>query len=82
MIFRLRHLAEGSPLHTAESSSFCCGPIIRLQLLLTSPHDDAITFSYEDVAFSDTDFHRADTAPSWAHNEAAARQVLLNLILR
>ena len=45
-----------------------CGPIIRLRLLLTPSHDDAITFGYEVVAYPDTDFHRADTAPSWAHD--------------
>ncbi len=45
-----------------------CGPIIRLRLLLTPSHDDAITFSYGVVVSSDTDFHRADTTPSWAHD--------------
>ncbi len=71
MIFRLRHLAEGSPIRTIESSSLICGPIARFQLLLTPPRDDAITFSYEAVAYSDTDLHRADTTPSRAHNETA-----------
>jgi len=73
--FRLRHFVEGSPLHTAESSSSSCGPIFRLQLLSTPPRDDAVTFGYGAVVFSDTDLHRADKAPSWAHNEAATRQV-------
>jgi len=66
--FRLRHLVEGSPPHTAESSSFCCGPIFHLQLLPTPPHDDAVTFGYGAVVFSDTDLHRADKTPLWAHN--------------
>jgi len=29
---------------------------------------DAVTFGYGVVASSDTDLHRADEAPSWAHN--------------
>ena len=66
--FRFRHLVEGSSLHAAESSSSSCGPTVRLQLLLTPSHDDAITFSYGAVAYSDTDLHRVDTAPSWAHD--------------
>jgi hypothetical protein len=37
-------------------------------LLLTPSRDDAITFGYGVVVSSDTDLHRADTAPSWAHN--------------
>ena len=66
--FRLRHLVEGSPSHAAESSSSSCGPFFRLQLLPTPPHDDAVTFGYGAVVFSDTDLHRAVKAPSWAHN--------------
>ena len=65
--FRLRHLVEGSPSHAAESSSSSCGPFFHLQLLPTPPHDDAVTFGYGAVVFSDTDLHRADKAPSWAH---------------
>jgi hypothetical protein len=44
------------------------------RLLSTPPHGDAVTFGYGDMASSDTDSHRADMAPSWAHNEAAPRQ--------
>jgi hypothetical protein len=40
------------------------GPTVRLRLLPTSPHDDAVTFDYEALAYSGTDFHRADVAPS------------------
>jgi len=65
---------QTSPFSRRLVVSYCriefvpCGPIVRLRLLLTPPHDDAITFSYEVVAYPDTDFHRADTAPSWAHH--------------
>jgi len=37
-------------------------------LLSTPPHGDAVTFSYGAVAYSDTDFHRANMAPSRAHD--------------
>ena len=66
--FRLRHLVEGSPSHAAESSSLSCRPIFHLQLLPTPPHGDAVTFGYGAVVYSDTDLHRADKAPSWAHD--------------
>jgi hypothetical protein len=66
--FRLRHLVAGSSRHLAESRSSSCGPRIRFRLLPTSPRGDAVTFSYRGVAYSGTDFHRADQAPSWAHN--------------
>jgi len=52
----------------AESSSFTYGPTFRLQLLSTSPCDDAVTFGYGAVAYSDTDSHRASVAPSRAHS--------------
>ena len=51
----------------AESSSFTYGPTFRLRLLSTLPHDNAVTFGYGAVAYSDTDFHRANVAPSRAH---------------
>jgi len=66
--FRLHHLVEGSPSHAAESSSSSCGPTLRLWLFPTPPHDDAVTFGYGALVFSDTDSHRADITPSWAHN--------------
>jgi len=39
-----------------------------LRLLSTPPRGDAVTFGFGVVASSDTDFHRADAAPSWAHS--------------
>src|SRR5262245_38499763 len=52
----------------AESSSFTYGPTFRLQLLPTPLRADAVTFAYGVVAYSGTDFHRADVAPSRAHS--------------
>jgi len=52
----------------AESSSFSYGPTFRLQLLPTPLRADAVTFGYGAVAYSGTDFHRADVAPSRAHS--------------
>ncbi len=73
VIFRLRPNVGGSPVHPAESSSLSCGPTVRLRLLPTPPHDDAVTFSYGAVACSDMDLHHADKTPSWAHYETASR---------
>jgi hypothetical protein len=42
----LRHSLAGSPLRPAESCSSSYGPTVHLQLLPTSPHGDAVTFSY------------------------------------
>lgn len=44
-----------------------CGPRVRRRLLPTPPHGDAVSFGYRVVAFPDTDFHRAVSAPSRAH---------------
>ena len=52
----------------AESSSLSYGPTVRLRLLPTPLRADAVTFGYGVVAFSGTDFHRADMAPSRAHS--------------
>src|SRR5215813_14587739 len=52
----------------AESSSSSYGPTVRLRLLSTPPHGDAVTFGYGVVASSDTEFHRANVAPSRAHS--------------
>src|SRR5207247_9407789 len=49
-------------------SSFTYGPTVRLRLLSTPLRADAVTFSYGAVAYSDTDFHRADVTPSRAHS--------------
>ncbi len=51
-----------------ESSSLSYGPTVRLRLLPTPLRADAVTFGYGAVAYSDTDFHRADVAPSRAHS--------------
>ena len=67
MSFRLRLRDEGSPPQDAESGSLTYGPIVRLQLLPTPPRGDAVTFGYRVLAYSDTDSHRADQAPSRAH---------------
>jgi hypothetical protein len=53
---------------SAESSSLSYRPTVRLRLLSTPLRADAVTFSYGAVAYSDTDFHRADVAPSRAHS--------------
>src|SRR5215217_7694295 len=42
----LRHYVAGSPGHQAESSSSSYGPVSRFRLLPTSPHGDAVTFSF------------------------------------
>src|SRR6266545_1335071 len=52
----------------AESSSSAYGPTVRLRLLPTLLRANAVTFGYGAVAYSDTDFHRADVAPSRAHD--------------
>ncbi len=65
--FGLRHTLAGSPQHPAESGSSSYGPTVRLRLLPTPPRDDAVTFSYRALAYSDTDSHRADNAPSRAY---------------
>jgi len=47
----LRPVSEGSSLRTAEScSSDSYGLHVRLRLLPTSPHNDAVTFSYQERA--------------------------------
>jgi len=42
-------------------------------LLPTPPRGDAVSFGFGVVAFSDTDFHRADVAPSRAHDTGFRR---------
>src|SRR5262249_35319704 len=64
--FAMNEQARRSP--PAESSSFTYGPTFRLQLLPTPLRADAVTFGYGAVAYSGTDFHRADVAPSRAHS--------------
>jgi len=67
--FRLRHLPAGSPRYPFETASSSCRPTVRLRLLPTPPHDDAVTFGYGASAYSDADLHRADGTPSRAHWE-------------
>ena len=62
-----------SPLHPAESGSFSYGPQVRLRLLPTPPHGDAVTFGYGAVAHPGADSHRTDTRPSWAHSSPRRR---------
>ena len=69
MIFRLRHALAGSPLYTAETGSLYYGLPVRFQLLSTPPRDDAVTFSYGVMAYSDRDFHPADELPLRAHEQ-------------
>ena len=66
--FRLRRLPASSPTRPAESSSFYCGPPIRLQLL---PPLLAMTQfpSATRLWLTSTHFHRAVCAPSRAHWE-------------
>ena len=66
--YGLRHAVAGSSSHPAESSSFSCGPPVRLQLLSTPPRGDAVTFDYRALAYPDADLHRANVAPSRAHD--------------
>ena len=56
---------RSSPPNRVRSSY---GPTVRLRLLPTPLTGDAVTFGYGVVASSDTDFHRADVAPSRAHD--------------
>ncbi len=67
MIFRLRHRLADSPPCPAESDSLSYGLPFRFQLLSTPPRGDAVTFSYDVMAYADKDLHLADKLPSWAH---------------
>ncbi|MCH7689098.1 MAG: hypothetical protein IH899_20890, partial [Planctomycetes bacterium] len=57
----LRHSLAGSPRRKAESSSLSYGLVVHLQLLCTSFHENAVTFSYGIQAKPDEDFHLADS---------------------
>ena len=67
VLFRLHLALAGSPSFAAESSSLYYGLPVRFRLLSTPHHCDAVSFSFGDLAFSDTDFHRAVCTPSRAH---------------
>ncbi len=45
--FGLRHSLAGSPRRQAESSSLTYGLVVHFQLLSTSSHENAVTFSYK-----------------------------------
>ena len=79
MSFRLRLRDAGSPPQDAETGSLTYGPIVRLQLLPTPPRGDAVTFGYRVLAYSDTDSHRADQAPSQAHSPQLCRGMVTSL---
>ena len=64
--FALESQARRSSPPNRVRSSY--GPTVRLRLLSTPLHSDAVTLGYGAVAYSDTDFHRADVAPSRAHD--------------
>src|SRR5487761_2371434 len=72
--FRLRLESASSPSLPAETSSLYYGLPVRFRLLSTPPRDDAVTFRYGVLAYSDTDFHRAVCAPSQAHGFPPARE--------
>ena len=67
MIFRLRHSLADSPPYPAESDSLSYGLPFRFQLLSTPFRNDAVTFSYDVMAYADRDFHPVDKLPLWAH---------------
>ena len=69
MIFRLRHVLADSPPSPAESDSLFCGLPFRFQLLSPPFHNDAVTFSYDVMAYADRDFHPVDKLPLWAHDD-------------
>lgn len=72
--FRLRLESASSPSLPAETSSLYYGLPVRFRLLSTPPRDDAVTFRYGVLAYSDTDLHRAICAPSRAHSFPRRRE--------
>jgi len=46
MALQLRRSLAGSPAHPAETGSSSYRLLVRLQLLSTPPHGDAVSFSY------------------------------------
>jgi hypothetical protein len=70
----LRHFLAGSPRQQAESSlrwlthvNLYYGLDVRLRLLSTPPHGDAVTFSYKGPDLLGEDLHLADTTTLQAH---------------
>ena len=62
------HLSlAGSPRRQAESSSSSYGLVVHLQLLSTSSHENAVTFSYRVQVNPDEDLHLANSMRLQAH---------------
>jgi hypothetical protein len=58
---RLHHSIGGSPDGTAETSSSSYGLLVRLALLPTPPHGDAVTVGYRtETGIPEGDFHLSD----------------------
>ena len=68
MIFQLHLGIAGSSQLSAESSSLTYKPTVRLGCSPPRLAATQLPSASEFVAFFDTDFHRADVAPSWAHS--------------
>ena len=64
---RLRHHPAGSPRVHAESDSCSYGLAVRLRLLPTPAHADAVTFGYMVTTLHDGDLHPADKTSSQTH---------------
>ena len=58
----------GWPRQPAESSSSSYGSAVHLQLLSTSSHEDAVTFSYNVQTQLGKDLHLADSTHLQTHN--------------
>ena len=65
---RLRLSIGGSPVGTAELSSSSYGLPVRLALLPTPSHDDAVTVGYRsETGIPEGDLHLSDVARLWTH---------------
>ena len=73
---RLRHHPAGSPRLHAESDSCSYGLAVRLRLLPTPAHADAVTFGYMVATLHDGDSHPADNAYSQTHWMAGTRPAM------
>ena len=66
-VFQASHFPSQLAVTSRRIEFVSCGPPVRFRLLPTPPRSDAVTFSYGDLAYPDTDSHRAVCAPSRAH---------------
>ena len=73
-VIGFRHSLAGSPRQQAESSlrrltevNLYCGLDVRLRLLPTPPHGDAVTIGYEGPDVPGEDFHLANATTLQAH---------------